>query len=998
MLRKYIAAATCLFVLLTIPGPKVATAVSPPDLKTLCFHTQWINYADRLDKQTTTYFLREFPRQAMLIAARDELKLPTRDQTLGEKFLPDEPTDHLLVADTATRSNKTLRLRLLKFDFEEAEECTRRPTEKIPVWKNSYSYRPGLAAQQPDLLVAMELASRTDFVEALKSVGYERSDRKIKDIPANVAGSWEERLLEVDMVTQFAVVQECHQAIAASGESEKRLGVLARGYANLCLLTNHQRNALTFAFAARSLLYAQRMAVAGKAEPSEDALWCRAYAWAVTGFHHNALADLAKLKERGAEAKDWKLLIAPYCEFDRPGLTDLASDNNSLQAMALRLEYQLVSVMRYPQWMLDSGLKVIQAAPTSYGVSGDLARYGVNLTAKRTGSRSGPLLFGNFLPASIQRAPMVPESVTKLCAPTPLAKKRLKELIVDPNPTDEFSAAPVGIAMKLNEADKLSTETGLCWSALAYLIEEETYTQVANYFSVAMNATESSHVEEVKSILPLIEGHRFSSYIETYKYNAMQDQPTIKKITQDLKIQDPRNNMDVMFYRLRPVLREREKVGGVPSYLAWDSGNLYQLIDSLTHRSSRKTGNPSFHGRQLGNWIGRIAPNSEIGLRLQVEFAKNPSVEQLKAWDSKLKTDPLAIRLLGQWYLQNDLPEDAIRCFEKSNTLLRNYATCSWLAKTYWDAKQYKKWEDVFVDYLSHEDSSSGHYFTRVALAKGYYSFAEFERARPYALKAADFFGADGLGQASFVEEALGNWERSEFWIKQQSQNYPTLLAFEWYLWCNRTGRGDRRAAWKLAAKHFYSPPADPKRAFEIDSGVFHLLEGRVKESREAYQRSLKLAPTFTATFMVAQLSRRLEDEASRKAVIENFRKHLSSVGEKDISPDVQAAGLAILNLIDSDKPAPAKEKIASALKSVDDPATRCAFTYFAASEFDSLGKSDEAIYFWRKALRMPQRDGIYSTLSGHELSKRFKTSRTDDDQISKEDFWSNQQLEHDWN
>ena len=998
MLRKYIAAATCLLVLVTIPGPKVATAVSPPDRKTLCFHTQWINYADRLEKQTTSYFLREFPRQAMLIAARDELRLPTRDQTIGEKFLPGEPTDHLLVADTATRSNKTLQLRLLKFDLEEAEEWTWRPTEKTPVWKNSYSYRPGLAAQQPDLLVAMELASRTDFVEALKSIGYKRSDRKIKDIPADVEGSWEERLLEVNMVTQFAVVQECHQAIAASGESEKRLGVLARGYANLCLLTNHQRNALTFAFAARSLLYAQRMAVAGGAEPSEDALWCRAYAWAVTGFHHNALADLAKLKERGAEAKDWKLLISPYCEFDRLALTNLASEDDSLQAIALRLEYQLVSSMRYPQWMLESGIKVIRAVPTAYGVAGDLARYGSNLTTKRTGAGIGPQLFGQFVTRSIGQNLMIPDSVVELCGTTTAAKSQLEELIADPNPRDKFSAAPAGIAMKLHEVDKQSSETGLCWSALAYLLEEEMYTQVANYFSVAMDATETSHVDEVKSILPLIEGHRYASYIATYQYNATRDQPTIKRITKDLVIQDPRHNMDPMVNRLRPVLSKREWVGGMPSNLAWDVGNLYQLIDSLTHRSFQKTGNPSFHGRQLGNWIGRIAPNSEIGLRLQVEFAKNPSVKTLKAWDSKLKTDPLAIRLLGQWYLKNDLPKDAIRCFEKSNTLLRTYATSSWLAKTYWDAKQYKKWEDVLVDYLSHEDTSSGHYFTRIALSKGYSSFAEFEKAKPYALEAAEFYGTAGLGEASVVEEALGNWKQSEFWVKQQSQNYPSLRAFRWYLWCNRTGRGDRSAARKLAAKYFASPPADPKRAFEIDSGVFNFLEGRVKESRAAYQRSLKLVPSYTATFMVAQLSRRLEDEATRKAVIENFRKHLSSGGEKGSSPEVQAAGLAILNLIDSGKLPQAKEKIASALKNVNDPATRCAFTYFAASEFDSLGKSDEAIYFWRKALRMPQKDGIYSTLSGFELSKRFKTSRPDDDQISKKDFWGNQQLEHDWN
>ncbi len=75
-----------------------------------------------------------------------------------------------------------------------------------------------------------------------------------------------------------------------SGESQQALGALVRGYANLGQLTRFLWNASHEDFAARSLLYAERMVAAHPG--SADALRHQGYARAMAGMHALALADL----------------------------------------------------------------------------------------------------------------------------------------------------------------------------------------------------------------------------------------------------------------------------------------------------------------------------------------------------------------------------------------------------------------------------------------------------------------------------------------------------------------------------------------------------------------------------------------------------------------------------------------------------------------------------------------------------------------------------------
>lgn len=982
--------AACFAILFALyPGLSRGQASSATDRgRILCFHTQWINYADRADKQTLAPLFREFPRQAMLIAARDELGLAAHDETLGETMFEDDRADHLLCADRAIRPERVNHVRLLKFAAADTELSTTKPSEQTPLWEKGYAYRPGVIVYHADFVPTMELASRTDFVDALKAAGYSKAPRSAGVISQEIEATWQARLLEPDMVTQLAVVRECHQAIASSGETEQRLGVLVRGYANLSLLTNHHWNFSTYAFAARSLLYAQRMVAAGGDSPSDFALQHRAYAWSVVGFHHNAIADYENLMERDAVTEPWAWLGLLYCEFDRDGFVDLAEDSPELRAWATRLRCQLILSLRYPDAMYRAGREIAQTVPTAYGVYGEMARYGGTLATTRSGASYAPRSFAHFLPVQVNKIPNLPEQLAQLSPESEEGRKQLQKIMADdPNPNDRFWPIAPAYADRFRQAE--DNAAGLSWSALASLLDEEFFVQVANHFKVSMVAVESSKEAQVKGVLPLIEGHRYAGYIESYRYNARRQPQQIKEVVKDLVYRDPRDLMRPMFDRLRGKLaKEHTIVAGHDASMTWDESNFQGLVESTgTYGLSTQINSLSWARRQSFR-LSKIIPNSELGIRVAISSEKKPPLEKLKQWDAVLEYDVESIKRLGVHYRRLGARDDAIRCFERALEIMPTYSACSYLARLYRDEHNIEQWEATLLDYLKQRDSTNGAYFAQLELSGGYYAVGDFENARKYALEAAQVWGTISLGSASLVHEAIGDWKQSEYWIREKSVNYPSGYSHEWYFWCCRTGRGDRDAAREHAKGYFNAPPSKPSKRFEVNLGTHHLLEGRLEQARDAYLRVLEMQSLYTATFMVAQLSRKLDDEQTRTKVIRTFREELAKREEPESDPTRQA-GVAVLDLLEHGKVEPATlRKLEELLEEVPLESTRAAFAYFAANELDALGEKELAVKLWTKALRMPSGDFNYSTLAGHELSKLHGTSRPDGDELTQDDFW----------
>ena len=340
---------------------------------------------------------REIVRQAVLIAARDEMGLATRDETLQEAEPQPAHVVHLLARERAKLTGKW------------SVSLSPYPDGGV-VWEKSYDFIAHGERSTPTLSRKSK-RTRGALLEGLRAAGLQGT--KPAAGGQTPPGPEIERLLEtVDVVAQFAAVRAAHQAIASQGESPAWLGVLARGYGNLALLTNHYWNSLPEVFTARAWLYAQRMVAT---DPNSDlALWHRAYAWALGGTLQHALADLAELEQRqrkaaqsGAAASpppNWAKLISAYCKCDRSGVAQAGTDFTAYQPWATMLEFLLVRCAGEPHAMFETAQQVRKVCPTAYCVYGDLLHYGRALTLSRAGAASAPKCFRDMSPRACPRS------------------------------------------------------------------------------------------------------------------------------------------------------------------------------------------------------------------------------------------------------------------------------------------------------------------------------------------------------------------------------------------------------------------------------------------------------------------------------------------------------------------------------------------------------------------------------------------------------------------
>jgi hypothetical protein len=192
-----------------LSGDAVTSAAEGP--RALYLHTEFLPYARPIKNEYATRLTRELFRQAVLIAARDELGRSTRDETLQEEDLPKGNVAHVMPIGRGDAQGKW-RLKLIS-----ADDGSR--------WEQNYEFRPGGMQFFSELATKLESETRGSLLEGLRSVGLEGSKPALGS--AALPGAEVEALLrQPDCVAQYSVVRAAHQALAEHGETSEWLGVL----------------------------------------------------------------------------------------------------------------------------------------------------------------------------------------------------------------------------------------------------------------------------------------------------------------------------------------------------------------------------------------------------------------------------------------------------------------------------------------------------------------------------------------------------------------------------------------------------------------------------------------------------------------------------------------------------------------------------------------------------------------------------------------------------
>ena len=270
MSLKSIATKSALVVLLLhVDGACYAQDTTPEEAKQSVIYLGTEFVVDRVENKRRDILARELARQALLITIREELGLVACDQTLAEWPPKEASIKHLLLTERFTDDGQWRLQLCVEQGGDEGQIKLKR------VWQKDYEVDYGKARQSIYAIIVpmLERDSRSVFIDALEAAGINRSGQSRELQPDSQGADLEEMQLDVDYIKQFFSVRLAHKRDA--GELPT-LGLLVRGYANLALLTEHQYNAVSDAFIARSWLYAQRACAAFP--ESRAAIWSRAYA------------------------------------------------------------------------------------------------------------------------------------------------------------------------------------------------------------------------------------------------------------------------------------------------------------------------------------------------------------------------------------------------------------------------------------------------------------------------------------------------------------------------------------------------------------------------------------------------------------------------------------------------------------------------------------------------------------------------------------------------
>ena len=361
--------------------------------------------------------LREMLRQSFLVAARDQLGLPTRDASLGDEMPTggdNAPFDMHTTASKAGEQNfvevnrgfakpgPSLMHAIIEFKPRPVDDIHRAK----PIWTVDYR----------EFLVAAEKLSRGQCVEAIKQAGFQGKPNVAKESAA-VDEAIKQALNKTDFLFQFSAVRQLHELIRTDGESPERIGAPVRGYANLGLLTELHWHPAHKAFKARSLIYAQRMAADGKRPWLAG--WHRAYAFALAGLHNLAIQDLetaekqwtAAAKPHG-ERPTWVDLIDAYCRFDHARLkTEMVEGPRKDLAALLWLDS--VTLSNHTATTLGAATETVEHFPDCYPAYDTLCELGGVIVGHMATSRPMTRL-GETLYPRVAAMPGLPETVASV--------------------------------------------------------------------------------------------------------------------------------------------------------------------------------------------------------------------------------------------------------------------------------------------------------------------------------------------------------------------------------------------------------------------------------------------------------------------------------------------------------------------------------------------------------------------------------------------------------
>ena len=792
---------------------------------------------------------RELIRQALLIAAQDELHVSTLDPSIGNEIpLSDTPATFpfavQIKSNTVPQAAANGRPNRVRPDLNVVIELSRKVIDGPAFQWTSPEFVIPAEKQIETMAIQMEWLSRGPFVDAWKKAGYKKGDGPTSQPLSPV--TLEDHM---DVVSQFGLLRAYHSQIRNSGESAEALGGLVRAYANLGNLTDFYWSSLSKTFKARGLLYAQRLIV--RAGDSPYTLSHRAYALALAGRHGTALEAVQSAKgASGTVAPDWLKVIDAYCSYDLESLDETQGENREL-ALYLRMRMVEPDSISSPEALerIQQFAELNPASSRPREMLGETEALGLHRQLTESGYRS-------LWPAVYRRL----ASLSDL----PPGAKKIADAESKFNPLRfhrEFSARAQMIA-ELSQAESNPANSPLAsWRVLAEILKDESFVQAYRILHVQYNMLGMNADLTLETLKPLFREHRFGQFLESFTSNR---QLSVEKLTEFV------NSFDQALCDMP----------GQP--IAWETArknlhNLHQRAGALGAQDDlcedivrlRMVVLSEFNSKRFLE----ISPSRPWGIAYMIEHYWHDIGQKADELETKYVAYPSVMIALATKYESVRQFTDAKRCLKKSIENSPTAAAYKSLAKIYKTEENLDAWQETLEQALELPSFGLDDAVIQVEIADALMRKGEWQKAEPFAMSAAGSGSAWGLKTGARCAEGLGKWDQAEELIQAASLRYSEQSA-DWYFWCIRTGRGNVQAAQKVADSYCsrLAPPLNHDQYRSL--AVWNMIRGNLPEARIAFENASNHRDPATAIY-AAVIADGLGQTEVRDALLRQFSEGL---------------------------------------------------------------------------------------------------------------------------
>jgi tetratricopeptide (TPR) repeat protein len=887
---------------------------------------------------------RQLARQALWLAAHDEFGLRVPDAVLGEPVPEGLPED-----------------RMVRITYDPKSQNAYRQWRVLVGAKNERLVWDGQKPNEVHFLVplpvkAVETAeeiSRGLLVKCLAAARFTPKPNKRSAAPVPAAA--EELLKPMRETSQFAAVRMLHDEIRGKGESDALVGALARGYANLGLLTEFHWTPAPYAFKARSLLYAQRLVARSPKSPL--ARWHRAYAAALSGLHKLALLDLdeaAKLAKADPAAKPpaWVDLIDAYLHFDLRRLAAIREGTDT--PLARLLDYLAREEPGTPLATIRAGRKYLADNPECYRVHDSLCRTG-GVSNMHQATTAGPAAFDAHFLRRVAGQPGLPKSVAKLL--------------------DQGNVNEAAVYAALRRAGTPSADRGsLSWAVLAGLLQEVRFTQAWRRLYFMGRQWSVPTDEAAGAALPALEGHPRRSLVEALTLDPRKDPAAFRR----KMLAAPMDGTDLRADGYSRWLRQVDPAAGGRAWglaCGRNHGTYYGLCLYLHHTYSASSSGA------YGEMLAELNPHAPLAVALTAALGsgrKPPTAaDRLPDLEKRYAGHAVVQRWVGRRYFTDGRTADAIRCWERWIELSPDGQAYLDLAEAYDAQGDEEHWRQTLEASLKQEDTGLNHARANVALANKYMAKGQYDKAEPYGMAAAGSYAAFGLLCAAQCEEGLGKYDEANKIYRAATERYDTC-AFQWYFACRNSGHMDTASAERAVRALLASAGKNVPEDWSFSLGRYYLLTGRPREALAALTRPISAKSRLThlldggahpnTVLFIALLAEETGDTALRNRALKRVGElpgghvHLKTLAAS-IRTWVEAGGVPDEAAIKGTVIQP------SASQQAD-----CEF--FAGWFLANRGQADRAAELWRRGLGKPAGTRWLQTHARAFLAGREKAAK----------------------